>query len=75
MKETKGRREEGSTVAQAYVGFLGIDAVEDALVSNLALGGQAYQAPDVGVRRRPRSGCLRRHRRRLPGGGIRELDR
>ncbi|KAG6522572.1 hypothetical protein ZIOFF_019713 [Zingiber officinale] len=38
------------TVAQAYAGFLGVDAVEDALVSDLALGGQAYEAPDVGVR-------------------------
>ncbi|KAG6518335.1 hypothetical protein ZIOFF_021739 [Zingiber officinale] len=47
------------TVAQAYAGFLGVDAVDDALVSDLALGGQAYEAPDVGVRRRPGSGGRR----------------
>lgn len=38
------------TVAQTYAGFVGVDGVQDALVSDLALGGQAYEAPDVGVR-------------------------
>lgn len=38
-QEAKVARNWGSTVAQAYAGFLGVDAVEDALVSDLTLGG------------------------------------
>lgn len=38
------------TIAQADAGLLGVDVVEDALVPDLALGGQADEAPDVRLR-------------------------
>lgn len=52
------------TIAQADAGLLGVDVVEDALVPDLALGGEADEAPEVRLRgRRPG------RRRRLPRGG------
>lgn len=46
-------RVKGTTVAQSDAGFFSVDAVEDALVPDLALRRQAYEAPDVGVGRGP----------------------
>jgi hypothetical protein len=40
------------TIAQADAGLLRVDVVEDALVPDLALGGQADGAPDVRLRGR-----------------------
>lgn len=41
-------------IAQADAGLLGVDVVEDALVPDLALGGEADEAPEVRLRgRRP----------------------
>ena len=60
------------TVAQADARLLGVDVVEDALVPDLALGGQADEAPDVRVRGRRRpaigAGRGRRPRGRQEGG-------
>ena len=49
--------EKSSTVSQTDAGLLSVDVEKDPFVSNLALGGEAYQAADVGVARRrcPRS--------------------
>jgi hypothetical protein len=49
------------TVPEPDAGFLGVDGVEDALVPDLALGSEAYHAPDVRLRRR--RGCHRRRSR------------
>jgi hypothetical protein len=46
------RRKETTTIAQADAGLLRVDVVEDALVPDLALGGQADDAPDVRLRGR-----------------------
>lgn len=55
------RRKRAVTVTQSYAGFLDVDIVEDALVSDLARGGQADEAPDVGIGRGPRSRALCGH--------------
>lgn len=65
------------TIAQADAGLLGVDVVEDALVPDLALGGQADEAPDVRLRGAggPAAGAGggrgRRPRGRGGGGGRR----
>lgn len=47
------------TVFQSDAGLFGVDIVENALVSDLTLGSQAYQAAEVGIggRIRSRSRC------------------
>lgn len=55
-------------VAQADAGLLGVDVVEDALVPDLALGGEADEAPEVRLRGR-RPGRRRLPRGRRGGGG------
>lgn len=66
------------TIAEADAGLLGVDVVEDALVPDLALGGQADEAPDVRLRgpgrpaaAGPGRGRGRRPRGRGGGGGRR----
>lgn len=49
-------------IAEADAGLLGVDVVEDALVPDLALGGEADEAPEVRLRGR-------RPGRRLARGG------
>ena len=57
-------------VAQADAGLLGVDVVEDALVPDLALGGEADEAPEIRLRgRRPGRRRLPRGRRGGGGGG------
>ena len=65
------------TVAQADARLLGVDVVEDALVPDLALGGQADEAPDVRLRgrRRPATGAGRGRRPRGRHGGGRRRRR
>ena len=55
------------TVPEPDAGLLGVDGVQYALVPDLALGREAYHAPDVRLRR-----C--RHRRR-PRLGFRSTPR
>lgn len=49
------------TISKADAGFLGVDVEEDPLVPDLALGGEADEAPDVRVHRRAGSRRLCRH--------------
>lgn len=68
----------GPHIAQADAGLLGVDVVEDALVPDLALGGQADEAPDVRLRGpgRPAAGAGGgRGRRPLGRGGGRRRRR
>ena len=65
------------TVAQADAGLFGVDVVEDALVPDLALGGQADEVPDVRLRGRgrPAAGAGRGRRPRGRRGGGRRRRR
>jgi hypothetical protein len=50
-KENNKIKIENVTVSESNTGLIGVDLVENALVSDLALGSQAYQAAYVGIRR------------------------
>lgn len=55
------------TISESNAGLMSIDVVEHALISNLALGSQAYQAPNVGIGRWTRSGStFRSHNLPIP---------
>jgi hypothetical protein len=51
-KRTDKKPEHSNTVLQRDVGILRIDCVQDALITDLALGGQADKATDIRIGRR-----------------------